>query len=65
MTNYKYFFLHRVYKMTLCHIIITCYILYWWSYDSDRHYNYAIPVLVRSPWHKVDKIYAGFTDQRS
>ena len=24
--------------------------LSWWSYDSGRR----IPVLVRSPWHKVD-----------
>ena len=48
---YFILFFCRVYKMALC--LITIYIFYilpWWSYDRGR----PIPVLVRTPWHKVD-----------
>ena len=54
---YYIFFLHRVYKMTLCLITITYYILSWWSYDSGR----PIP----KDLHDTRLIYAGFTDQIS
>ena len=73
MDDYKcfiiYFHIHIVYFiffpvpcvendiMPYCNYILYFYILSWWPYDSGK----PIPVLVRSPWDKVDL--SGFTDK--
>ena len=43
--------------MPYCNYILYFYILSWWPYDSGK----PIPVLIRSPWDKVDL--SGFADK--